>query len=563
MATVYSSEVAVGSYNRIRIKCDYSGTSATLTVQFRRTSAWTDTWRDDVATLEFNGQTKAAAYNYSGTVPASSDWSNPISLVSVSGYTISTSGGTYNWKFNNPLEQSVLGCQGDITIPAQTTPPTGLAVSNVVAGEDSVTAEVSVTGWGTGGTSADRRKELSICTSASTTQRKKTMVYEDTLSTVLTVDNSSTFTDGAAFTITPNTQYYLTMWANNGAQGTGNSSFIPYVTLAAVATVSVGSVTGTTATISYSTSADGGALSKEIQYSLDGGTNWVTGATVSTGSASSGTFTISGLSGYTTYSVETRVHTTAGDSVGATLSVTTDTIAPDTPTVSVATNNTYNSLNVSWGTASFGAPNTGEVSIYSGTSASPTQLQYTKTTTGTSLWTNTGLAANTKYYYRARAKNSANVWSSYSSDSSAVTRAKPATVSLGSTTTTSATISYSFDADGGEYDKDLEYSLDGTNWTLATTITGGSASSGAFTISGLTQNTAYTVRTRVTTTVGSSNGSSVSVTTQPIAKLYGSVNGQAKRIQKMYGSVNGQAKKIVKIYGSVNGSAKLIYEDNS
>ena len=66
MATVYSAEVAVGTYNRIRIQCDYSGTTANLTVQFRRTVSYTGRFYDSGATLVFNGQSKGAAYNYNG-----------------------------------------------------------------------------------------------------------------------------------------------------------------------------------------------------------------------------------------------------------------------------------------------------------------------------------------------------------------------------------------------------------------------------------------------------------------------------------------------------------------
>ena len=119
MATVYSNEVAVGAYNRIRIKCDYSGTSATLTVQFRRTSSYTGTWADSQANLTFNGQTKSAVYNYSGTVGDA--W---VDLrAAISGYTIPLTGGTYSWNFNNPGSSSVLGCSGSITIPSQTANP--------------------------------------------------------------------------------------------------------------------------------------------------------------------------------------------------------------------------------------------------------------------------------------------------------------------------------------------------------------------------------------------------------------------------------------------------------
>lgn len=350
MASAYSGEVAIGSYNRIRLRVDYSGTSASCHIEFRRTSTWTDTWGDDSASITFNGQTKAAPYWYTGTVDG--NWRE---IDSASGYSISTSGGSYSWSFNNPNTGSVLQCSGTIDIPAQQT-------------------------------------------------------------------------------------------------------------------------------------------------------------------------------------------------------------APNTPTVSVASNNTSNSLDITWGTSSFGNPNTGTAYIYSGTSASPTQMQYSKTTTGTSLWTNTGLAANTKYYYRARAKNTADLWSSYSADATGVVRAAPATVSLSSYDSASATISYSASADGGYYDRYVQYSLDGTNWSNAVTITGSGADSGTFTVSGLNPDTAYTIRTRMTTTAGSLNGSSISVTTKPAVAIYGSVNGQTKKIAKLYGSVNGETKLIKKLYASVNGVTKKVYE---
>lgn len=144
MATAYSGEVSVGTYNRIRIKCDYSGTSATCTVQFRRTQAYSGYWGDSRATLTFNGTTKNAGYSYSGT--AGTNW---INLVTVSGYSVSTSGGTYNWSFNNP-GGGVLGCSGSIYIGSQGSAPSELAISLVEATWNSVTMETTVGDWGTG-----------------------------------------------------------------------------------------------------------------------------------------------------------------------------------------------------------------------------------------------------------------------------------------------------------------------------------------------------------------------------------------------------------------------------
>ena len=144
MATAYSGEVSVGTYNRIRIKCDYSGNSATCTVQFRRTQAYSGYWGDSRATLTFNGTTKGAGYSYSGT--AGTSW---INLVTVSGYSISASGGTYNWSFSNP-GGGVLGCSGSIYIGSQGSAPSQLGISLVSAGWNYVTMETTVGNWGTG-----------------------------------------------------------------------------------------------------------------------------------------------------------------------------------------------------------------------------------------------------------------------------------------------------------------------------------------------------------------------------------------------------------------------------
>lgn len=349
MASAYSGEVAIGSYNRIRLRVDYSGTSASCHIEFRRTSTWTDTWGDDSASITFNGQTKAAPYWYTGTVDG--NWRE---IDSASGYSISTSGGSYSWSFNNPNTGSVLQCSGTIDIPAQQT-------------------------------------------------------------------------------------------------------------------------------------------------------------------------------------------------------------APNTPTVSVATNSDH-ALNITWGTSSFGNPSSGTVYLYYGTATAPTTQATNKSTTGNSLLTMDILSPNTKYYYRSRAKNTADLWSSYSTEATGVTKATAATVSLTSYDSSSATIYYSAPADGGEYNRTIQYSLDGSTWVNAATISDGNAHTGTITITGLTPSTSYTIRTRMTTTAGSSTGDNITVTTKAAVALYGSVNGQTKKVAKLYGSVNGETKLIKKLYASVNGVTKKVYE---
>ena len=322
MATVYSGEVAVGTYNRIRIKCDYSGTSATLTVQFSRTSTWTDTWADSAATLNFDGQNKPAAYNYYGTVGSS--W---VDLVSVGGYTISTSGGTYSWTFNNPGGGSVLGCSGTITIPSQSSPPTGLSVSapyNI--GPHGATFDVSISSYGVPSSASGRWIEAGITDNSTWSGVSlRSAKVDNVLSATIPVDNTST--QCQTLTVQPNTQYNYGGYATN-SQLTTRQIFGQFVTTAEAATVSVISYTYNSATVSYSTTADGGYYDKTIKYSTDSGTTWHDLATITGSSAQSGTATLTGLLPNTQNSIDIAIFTTAGSTYCTTLSVTTPAFEP-------------------------------------------------------------------------------------------------------------------------------------------------------------------------------------------------------------------------------------------
>ena len=88
-------------------------------------------------------------------------------------------------------------------------------------------------------------------------------------------------------------------------------------------------------------------------------------------------------------------------------------VAPNTPTLSGTNQSSYVNK-VTWGTSSFGNPSSGTVYLYGGTSNNPTTQIATKTSTGNSTFTHSGLKPNTTYYYRARAYNG-RAWSNYSS----------------------------------------------------------------------------------------------------------------------------------------------------
>lgn len=160
---------------------------------------------------------------------------------------------------------------------------------------------------------------------------------------------------------------------------------------------------------------------------------------------------------------------------------------------------------------------------------------------------------NKQYYYGAYATNTA-MWTS-KIQGQFVTKAAAPTVTFNSSTSTSATFAYSTGADGGHYAKNIQYSLDGGNsWRTGATVTGGTAKTGTFTITGLLSGASYTIKTRVSTTSGTTDGEEVAFDTLVSEAdnkniFYGSVNNKAKEIQIVYGSVNGEATPITRLYG--------------
>lgn len=135
-----------------------------------------------------------------------------------------------------------------------------------------------------------------------------------------------------------------------------------------------------------------------------------------------------------------------------------------------------------------------------------TGVDVTDGTGGT--YTISGLTANTAYTVKTRVRRKD---SQLTTDSSAlsVTTYKVPTNSLNSKTETTVKINWSVDstADYIWYSKD-----NGTNWTAVGSV---SATSGSYTVSGLSANTAYNIKTRVRrkATQTTYNTSAVSVTT--------------------------------------------------
>lgn len=212
-----------------------------------------------------------------------------------------------------------------ISFDATVTPPTGLGINNISTTDTSVSANVYVSGWGGAGDANSRYRNLSVMRTnyKPDEQRRYQRVYGNETSGIITVTSNTQYGTG---TIDPNTRYWLWWYATNGTYGTEapTTSTTEVVTKASAPTVGLADTTATSATISYSTTADGGYYAKNIQYSLDNGSTWVTGATVTGGAATTGSFTISGLTPGTVYTVQTRVNTTAGNTTGTSVSFATE-----------------------------------------------------------------------------------------------------------------------------------------------------------------------------------------------------------------------------------------------
>lgn len=119
----------------------------------------------------------------------------------------------------------------------------------------------------------------------------------------------------------------------------------------------------------------------------------------------------------------------------------------------------------------------------------------------------------------------------------------------------SVLITYSLQADGGNYAKNVQYSLDnGNTWVTAATINTGSATTGNFAITGLTPDTSYTMKTRVSTAAGETDGADVTFKTfppyEPHGDFYGSVNDMSKQINDFYG----RGGEIVNLIGEIDPS---------
>lgn len=198
-----------------------------------------------------------------------------------------------------------------VTFPSGASAPSTPSVSISSLNPHGATFNVSVSSFGVPASASGRYIEVAVLGQNSYGASYKYKTAVNVSSAAITISETSGRANPASFSVNPNTQYYYGGYAYNTVLGTTTITGT-FVTTAEAPKLSVASHTANSAVISYTIAADGGRYSATYEYSTDGGSTWVTLATITDGSAASGTFTLTGLSLETQYEILTRATTTAG-----------------------------------------------------------------------------------------------------------------------------------------------------------------------------------------------------------------------------------------------------------
>ena len=339
--------------------------------------------------------------------------------------------------------------------------------------------------------------------------------------------------------LTPGTKYYVRAYATN-SQGTTYGEQKDFTTSATLPTVVTGDISGTTAHGEVTNA--GGAIVTERGICWGTSHNPTTAGTHGSSGTGTGTFSVelTDLAPGTTYYVRAYATNSAGTAYGSEKTLTTQATLP-TVTTGEVSNITQTTAQGSGNVTNSGGANVTERGVCWGTSHNPTiSGSHANSGTGTGGYTvnMTNLTANTHYYVRAYAKNSAGV--SYGNEvdfttSQNISAPTVTTSQVTNITQTTATGGGNVTNSGG-----ATVTERGICWSTShnPTTSGSHANSGtgtgSFTVNmtGLTANTTYYVRAYAINSAGTSYGSEVSFTTQQALTVPTVTTSQVTNIQQ-------------------------------
>ncbi|MGA2304552.1 MAG: fibronectin type III domain-containing protein [Acidimicrobiales bacterium] len=376
---------------------------------------------------------------------------------------------------------------GTASAPASATPITvpGAPVA-VLAAEDAASADISWTAPATNGGSPITGYTATAYTSSAGTTTAGTACTTTTLACTVTG-------------LTNGTTYYIGVVATNAAGSSPVSN--PRQSVTPLARPGAPTLTGITAgdsylSVSFTAGSPGGDPISSYQYSLNGGTTWVTAA------GTTSPLLIDGLVDGTSYTVSVRAVSAAGP--GAT-STNTETGTPATypNTVNAATvtaNGENGQIAVSWTVpADGGSPITeAQATAFSlpsggvqdGTCTTTTNLVVGDTTSCTI----TGLVNGTTYYVSTQSDNAVN-WSGRSSPFVAATPSiDPGAVSNVTGTPGDGQVSLSWTPGSTGESAITNYVISYSSGGSYVTFTHSASTATSATVTGLTNGTAYTFK---------------------------------------------------------------------
>ena len=339
-----------------------------------------------------------------------------------------------------------------------------------------------------------------------------------------TVDGSGTGTFVSNLTgLTGGASYYVRAYATNSVGiSYGNQLTFTTLTFPTVTTAAVTNITQTTATSGGTVTSDGGATVTVRGVCWSTSPDPTTAGNHTIDGSGTGTFvsTLTSLTGGTYYYIRAYATNSAGTSYGTQLTFTTLTL-PTVATTAV-TNITQTTATSGGNVTSDGGATVTARGVCWSTSSNPTTANsYTTDGSGTGTFVSslTGLTANTLYYVRSYATNSAGT--AYGNQVTFTTLANPViptvtTTAITNITPNTATSGGNVTSDGG-----ATVTARGVCWstssnpTTANSKTTDGSGTGIFvsSITSLTGGTLYYVRAYATNSVGTAYGNEVSFTT--------------------------------------------------